>query len=259
MPNDLDLLTALANYAAIGIEQARLNEKIKEEIKRRSQLERYHSPAVINRILTYSSTDSSIEAQDLDVSVLFSDIVGFTGLSEKMEPHRVALILNEYFSEMTDIIFRYDGTLDKFIGDAIMAVFGAPLAMPDHALRAVKTALEMRERLRQMNEEKFGKNKINIRIGINTGRVVAGDIGSPKRIEYTVLGNTVNIASRLESTIARPGQIVVGEATYHIIRDLFVMEPVGEFNLRGMENLITVYEVLSERPSNVVTEATAGM
>jgi adenylate cyclase len=115
----------------------------------------------------------------------------------------------------------------------------------------------MRERLKQMNEEKFGKSKFEIRIGINSGRVVAGDIGSPKRIEYTVLGNTVNIASRLESTIARPGQIVVGEATYHLISGLFLMEPLGEFNLRGLENLITVYEVLSERPSNAAAETTA--
>jgi len=248
MPNDLDLLTALANYAAIGIEQARLNEKIKEEQKRRSQLERYHSPAVINRIMTYASSDMSIEAQELDVTVLFSDIVGFTSMSEKMEPHRVSLLLNDYFSEMTDIIFRHEGTLDKFIGDAIMAVFGAPLPMEDHAFRAVQTALEMRDRLREMNQEKFGKNKFNIRIGINSGRVVAGDIGSPKRIEYTVLGNTVNIASRLESGVAKPAQVVVGENTFELIQNRFETQALGEFNLKGLEKSLMVYEVLKEKP-----------
>jgi len=247
MPSDLDLLTALANYAAIGIEQARLNQKIQEEIKRRSQLERYHSPAVISRILGVGSTDQSIEAQEIDVTVVFSDIVGFTSIAEKIEPHRVSLLLNDYFSEMTDIIFRHDGTLDKFIGDAIMAVFGAPLPMEDHAVRAVRTALEMRERLRQMNDEKFTKHKIDVRIGINSGRVVAGDIGSPKRIEYTVLGNTVNIASRLESGVAKPGQIVIGEATYQMIRDHFQTEPLGEFNLKGLEKSIMVYEVVGEK------------
>lgn len=246
-PGDLDLLTALSNYAAIGIEQARLNEKIAEEMKRRSQLERYHSPAVINRIMNAASSDTSIDAQELDVTVLFSDIVGFTSISEKMEPHRVALLLNDYFTEMTEIIFKYDGTLDKFIGDAIMAVFGAPLAMEDHAVRAVNSAIEMRDRLTVINEEKLGKGKFQIRIGINSGRVVAGDIGSPKRIEYTVLGNTVNIASRLESGVAKPGQIVIGEDTYQVVKDQFETTPLGDFNLKGLEKSTTVYEVKAKK------------
>jgi adenylate cyclase len=247
MPEDLDLFTALANYAAIGIEQARLNEKIKEEIKRRSQLERYHSPAVVNRILSFKGTDSSIDAQEMDVTVLFSDIVGFTSLSEKMEPHRVSLMLNDYFTEMTDIIFSHDGTLDKFIGDAIMAIFGAPIPMEDHAVRAVKTALEMKKRLQLLNEEKFSSIPLNIRIGINSGRVVAGDIGSPKRIEYTVLGNTVNVASRLESSIAKPGQVVVGENTYELIKDKFEVAPLGASQIRGLVQSLMVYEVLREK------------
>lgn len=247
MPADLDLLTALANYAAIGIEQARLNEKIKEEIKRRSQLERYHSPSVINRIMNSPSSDTSIEAQEMDVSILFCDIVGFTSVAEKMQPHRVGLLLNEYFAEMTDIIFQYDGTLDKFIGDAIMAIFGAPLAQEDHAIRAVKTALAMKERLKVLNEEKFVDNTMSIRIGINSGPAVAGDIGSPKRIEYTVLGNTVNIASRLESGVAGPDQIVIGEDTFRRIRQYFEMKEMGEFHLRGLEKSIMVYEVLEEK------------
>lgn len=247
-PGDLDLLTALANYAAIGIEQARLNERIKEELKRRSQLERYHSPSVINRILSVAATDNTIDAQEMETTVLFSDIVGFTSISEKMEPHRVALLLNEYFSEMTDIIFRHDGTLDKFIGDAIMAVFGAPLAMEDHAIRAVHTAIEMRDKLEEMNQEKFGKaQRIAVRIGLNSGSVVAGDIGSPKRIEYTVLGNTVNVAQRLEAGVAKPGQIVIGEETYKMVKDQFDTQELGEFNLKGLEKSIKVYEVLKEK------------
>jgi adenylate cyclase len=246
-PEDLDLLTALANYAAIGIEQARLNEKIKEEIKRRSQLERYPSPAVVNRILSFSATDSSVDAQEMDVTVLFSDIVGFTSLAEKMEPHRVSLMLNDYFAEMTDIIFSHDGTLDKFIGDAIMAIFGAPIPMEDHAVRAVRTALEMKHRLKELNEEKFSAIPFRVRIGINSGRVVAGDIGSPKRIEYTVLGNTVNIASRIESSVAPPGEIVIGEDTYEQIKDEFDTECLGPAHLKGLEKTIMTYRVLGER------------
>ncbi len=245
-PSDLDLLTALANYAAIGIEQARLNEKIKEEIKRRGQLERYHSPSVINRILNATESDQSLDAQEVDTTVMFSDIVGFTGMSEKMEPHRVALLLNEYFGEMTEIIFKYEGTLDKFIGDAIMAVFGAPLAMEDHAVRAVRTALEMREKLNEFNDEKFGQQKINVRFGINSGPVVAGDIGSPKRIEYTVLGNTVNIAQRLEAGVAKPGQIIIGANTYELVKDHFETQELGEFSLKGLEQMTKVYEVISD-------------
>ena len=247
-PGDLDLLTALANYAAIGIEQARLNERIQEELKRRSQLERYHSPSVINRILSVAATDSTIDAQEMETTVMFSDIVGFTSMTEKMEPHRVALLLNEYFGEMTDIIFRHDGTLDKFIGDAIMAIFGAPLPMEDHCVRAVRTAIEMRDKLETMNRDKFGKtNRLDVRIGINSGKVVAGDIGSPRRIEYTVLGNTVNIAQRLEAGVAKSGQIVVGEETYRQIKDLFETQELGEFNLKGLEKSIKVYEVLKEK------------
>jgi len=108
--------------------------------------------------------------------------------------------------------------------------------------------LEMRDRLREMNQEKFGKNKFNIRIGINSGRVVAGDIGSPKRIEYTVLGNTVNIASRLESSVAKPAQVVVGENTFDLIKDRFETQALGEFNLKGLEKSLMVYEVLKEKP-----------
>ncbi len=251
-PGDLDLLTALANYAAIGIEQARLNEKIKEEVKRRSQLERYHSPSVISRMMNSAETD--IDAQEVEASILFSDIVGFTGMSERMEPHRVGLLLNEYFGEMTDVIFHYEGTLDKFIGDAIMAVFGAPLPMEDHAVRAVKASLDMREKLKEFNKENFAQQHIEIRIGINSGRVVAGDIGSPKRIEYTVLGNTVNIAQRLEAGVAKPGQIVIGANTYELVKDHFETRELGAFSLKGLEQMTNVYEVIAEKSKDKDSE-----
>src|SRR5207245_3202334 len=125
----------------------------------------------------------------------------------------VALLLNAYLSRMTAVIFKYEGTPDKFIGDAIMAVFGAPLDMPDHASRAVKTALEMRERLDEFNTDRKDGPHLKIRIGINSGKVVAGEIGSINKKEYTVLGDTVNIASRLESSVATPMTIVIGENT----------------------------------------------
>ncbi len=136
--NDLDVLTALANYAAVAVERARLNQKIVAEEKKRERLGRFLSPQVASRILAASDAQSAeLGAPEVrEVSVLFADIVGFTTVSEKMSPSAVALLLNDYLSRMTDVIFRYEGTLDKYMGDGIMAVFGAPLDMPDHAARA---------------------------------------------------------------------------------------------------------------------------
>src|SRR4029078_12488666 len=170
--NDLDLLTALANYAAVAGERARLNQKIVAEEKKRERLGRFLSPQVTARIIATSESQSAALGvpEVKDVSVLFADIVGFTTMSETMSPAAVALILNDYLSRMTDVIFKYEGTLDKYIGDAIMAVFGAPLDMPEHAARAVSAALEMRERLQEFNAERKEGPFINIRIGINTGK-----------------------------------------------------------------------------------------
>src|SRR3954468_7656362 len=148
--NDLDLLTALANYAAVAVERARLNQKIVAEEKKRERLGRFLSPQVTARILAATSESQGMALgvpEVKDISVLFADIVGFTTMSEKMSPAAVSLLLNDYFSRMTDIIFKYEGTLDKYIGDAIMAVFGAPLDMPDHCVRSIKAALEMRDQL----------------------------------------------------------------------------------------------------------------
>jgi len=199
--NDLDLLTALANYAAVAVERARLNQKIIAEEKKRERLGRFLSPQVTARIIATSDSQGvALGVPEVkDVSVLFSDIVGFTTMSEKMSPAAVSLLLNDYFSRMTDIIFKYEGTLDKYIGDAIMAVFGAPLDMLDHSARAIRAALEMRDRLTEFNAERKEGPTIRIRIGINSGKAVAGELGGINKKEYTVLGDTVNTASRLES------------------------------------------------------------
>ena len=161
-----------------------------------------------------------------------------------MSPAAVSLLLNEYLSRMTDIIFKYEGTLDKYIGDAIMAVFGAPLDMPDHAARSVKTALEMRVRLEEFNSERKEGPLLRIRIGINSGKAVAGEIGSINKKEYTVLGDTVNTASRLESSVAKPMTVVIGENTYHSVKDQFDCRSLGNATLRGKEKEVAVYEVM---------------
>lgn len=249
---DLDLLTAMANFAAVGIEQAQLAEKIQRESSVRERLERYHSPSIVNRILKDLSEGKSgdgrtLQAEEREVSVLFADIVGFTPLSERLPPAKIAELLNEYFSAMTDVIFKFEGTLDKYIGDAIMAVFGAPNTMEDHASRAVLAALEMLTRLQEINANRPEEYRFRVRIGINTGRAVAGDIGSMKRMEYTVLGNTVNMASRIESMACKPLQVVVGETTYEAVKDMVISESLGGIQLKGISEKVNVYRVISTR------------
>jgi len=255
--NDLDLLTALANYAAVAVERARLNQKIVAEEKKRERLGRFLSPQVASRILAASdTTGAELGAPEVrEVTVLFADISGFTGLAERMSPSSVALLLNDYLSRMTDVIFKYEGTLDKYIGDAIMAVFGAPLDMPDHAERAIRTALEMQQRLAEWNAERKEGPGLKVRIGINTGKAVAGEIGSVNKKEYTVLGDTVNIASRLESSVAKPGSVVVGEQTRSIVGEMFEWQALGAFSLKGKEKEVEVFEVVGPLPSDAVSAA----
>jgi adenylate cyclase len=244
--NDLEMLTALANYAAVAVERARLNQKIQAEERKRERLGRFLSPQVASRILAASDTQDSAlgEPEVREVSVLFADISGFTSVSEKMSPSAVALLLNDYLSRMTDVIFKYEGTLDKYMGDGIMAVFGAPLDMDDHAARAIKAALEMQDRLIEWNAERREGPELRVRIGINSGKAVAGEIGSVNKMEYTVLGDTVNTASRLESSVAKPGMVVIGENTHDSVGDEFDCHPLGAMSLKGKAQEVQVFEVV---------------
>jgi class 3 adenylate cyclase len=153
------------------------------------------------------------------------------------------MMLNYYFSRMTDIVFEYDGTLDKYMGDSIMAVFGAPMEKEGDAERAILAAQNMRRELAAMMEWTRAERRFNIRIGINTGRVLAGNIGSPHRMDYTVIGDPVNIASRLES-LAQPNQILIGEETYQLVKGKFNVKRFGPQEVRGKRSEIVVYEVL---------------
>ncbi len=244
--DDLELLKAIGSQMAMIIEQASLNEQIREEEIMRSRLERFHSPQVIEMILKGSqdTKDNVMEPKDLTATILFTDIIDFTRLAEQIPPRETNIILNQYFSTMTDIIFSYDGTLDKYIGDGLMAVFGAPMEREDDPERAILAAKEMKRQLAvMMAEEGSYRKKFDIRIGINTGKVVAGNIGSPKRMDYTVIGDPVNIASRLES-IAKPNQILIGEDTYRAIKDKFKINKIGPTKVKGKTEKIMVYEVL---------------
>ncbi len=243
--DDLELLQTISSQMAMIIEQASLNEQIRDEERIRSRLERFHSPQVIEMILKGSqeTKDNIMEPKDLIATILFADIIGFTQLSERMPPRDINMLLNQFFSRMTDIIFEYEGTLDKYIGDSLMAVFGAPMEKKDDVKRAIMAALKMRQELPVIMDKMEAKKRFNIRIGINTGRVVAGNIGSPRRMDYTVIGDPVNIASRLES-IAEPNQILIGEETYKHVKREFKINKIGPKLVKGKTEEIMVYEVL---------------
>ena len=242
---DLDLLTALANFAAVAIERAQLSEKIEQERKIRSKMERYHSPAVIDEIVKGVISTDETEIRNAEVSILFADISGFTSVSETKKPEEVAEFLSHFFSCAVESIFAYGGTLDKFIGDAVMAFFGAPIPQDDHADRAILAGLMMQRLVGEWNaeREKTGLPIVKIRIGINSGPAVVGNVGTEKRVDYTVLGSSVNIASRLESGVAKPGQIVISKNTLDRVVGSFVTESLGEFALKGLQQKMPVYSV----------------
>ena len=242
---DLELLKAIGSQMAMVIEQADLNEKIRAEERMRSRLERFHSPQLIKMILQggQEAKDDVMEPRDLYVTILFSDIVGFTALAEKLAPSEINIILNQYFTCMSDIIFVHDGMLDKYMGDGLMAVFGAPTEKENDPQRAIRAALEMRNQLGKLMAGQNADHRFKVRIGINTGRVIAGNIGSPKRLDYTVIGDAVNIASRLES-VAKPNQIVIGEETYRHVKGEFKIRKLGPRQVKGKTAEIMIYEVI---------------
>jgi adenylate cyclase len=254
--SDLDLLTALANYAAVAIERARLNERIRSERMARDRLERYHSPAVIEAVLTSPDHDSE-PVTVRETSILFADVVGFTPRCESWSPEEVAAFLNQFFSLAADAIFSYGGTLDKFIGDAVMAFFGAPLPQEDHAERAVRSALDLDRAVERWNRQRVADElePVEIRIAIHSGPVVVGDIGSESRVDYTVLGNTVNVAARLEEYAAGPGQIVIGETTHSAVASIFPTEHLGNVQLKGLSRKIAVYRVLASESARAAGDA----
>jgi len=258
---DLDLLTALANFAAVAIERAQLSEKIEEERKIRARMERYHSPAVVDEIVKGSIRGASTDEREIksaEVSVLFADISGFTAVAETKSPEEVAEFLSHFFSSAVDSIFAFGGTLDKFIGDAVMAFFGAPLPQEDHADRAVLAGLMLQRLISEWNEVR-GKNglpEVRVRVGINSGLAVVGNVGTEKRVDYTVLGTSVNIASRLESGVAKPGQVVISQNTLERVVGSFNTEPLGEFALKGLQQKMPVFAVLGGAERNTTSPQT---
>jgi len=245
---DLELLAALGVLTAVGILQARLRGEVSREKAVFARLSRYSSPRVVEQIVASIDTpDGTMLAAQREVTVLFADLSGFTSLAESREPAEVVAVLNRAFGDLTRAIFQYDGTLDKFLGDGVLAVFGAPVPQADHAEKAVLAALLMQQFLGESRLTGPGGEPLRMRIGINSGPAVAGDIGSPMRKDYTVVGDVVNVASRLQSSVASPGQIVIGPATYELCKNAVECEPLEEIRLKGKQQSVRPYLVIRHR------------
>jgi len=244
---DLQLFQNIANQAAIFIQNSLYAKKLEEEAITRQRFQRLLSPAIAEQVLT-GNVEIAKGGEIRETTTLFSDIRGFTSMSEAHSPQEIVDMLNEYFELMVEIIFKNEGTLDKFVGDAIMALFGAPVAHHDDPYRAVKTALEMLDALDEFNVTRHaaGQEPIEIGIGVNTGEAVAGYLGSSKALEYTVIGDAVNISSRL-CAVAKPGEILISEHTFARVQGRFEIIEKPTYQLKGKTKTIKIYQVM--RPS----------
>lgn len=245
---DLQILTGFARQAALMIRHQKLLLKMEGEIVMREKLHRLLSPHLVEEVVN-GRLDIKKGGELRRATVMFADIRGFTSISERLAPQRVVDLLNDYFEHMVDVIFKFEGTLDKFIGDEIMAIWGAPISRHDDAERAVRTAVEMQHAMRAFNAEQAeqGGAGFEIGIGLNTGEVVAGYMGSTKSIEYTVMGDTVNTAARFCST-AQGGDILIGENTVREVGYLLNLEKLPPTKLKGKAEHVDIYRVLSLKP-----------
>jgi len=240
--DDLVLLNAIGNLIAIRLKQDALYTELAEERVARSQLERYHSPDVVDAILAPAKRDGApnVGLEECDVTILFADLKDFTALAESLSPAAVADLLNEYYAVATRVVFEYGGTVNEFIGDSVMAIFGAPVRQADHAERAVRAGIEL---LRQLGAPSTPERPpVHVRVAINSGQVVAGSIGPPTRLKYAVVGDAVNVAARIEE-IGEPDAITLGEATFRRLGGGLACEDLGSTRFRGHARPVRVYRI----------------
>ncbi|MEM7579737.1 MAG: adenylate/guanylate cyclase domain-containing protein, partial [Cyanobacteria bacterium P01_A01_bin.80] len=225
-------------------------EDISQEKRLKTTMYRYLNPHVAEQVMALGE-DGLMVGERKEVTILFSDIRGYTTLTENLGAAEVVSLLNQYFETMVEAVFNYEGTLDKFIGDALMAVFGAPLPLTEnHAWRAVQAALDMRHRLKEFNERRVVQEQpqIKIGIGISSGEVVSGNIGSRKRMDYTVIGDGVNLSSRLETTTKEYGcDIILSEFTYQLCSERLIVRELDKIRVKGKHQAVKIYELLGDR------------
>ncbi|RMG11860.1 MAG: FHA domain-containing protein [Deltaproteobacteria bacterium] len=239
-----ETVAAIAHLSAMQIERARLRERTQQQEQLRRALSRFHAPEVVERVIAQQAAQGEVRShlEEAVATVLFADMVGFTALAEALPPERLGALLNDFYRTLTKVVFDLGGTVDKYIGDCVMALFGVPISRPDDTLRAVDAAVRMRRRFEALCETRYPDLPLALRIGINTGSVVAGTVGSELRLEYTALGDAVNVAQRLEAA-ADPGQILVGPETYEAVKDYFDVRPMGAMKVRGRRGSVEAYAV----------------
>lgn len=242
--DDLELLNAVAAETSIAVDNAATHKRLLREELARAKYRRFMPAHVVDEILKSPNT-LMLGGKNSCITALFSDIRGFTSMSEKLSPQVVVQILNEYFADMTPIVFEYQGLLDKFMGDGLMALFGVPYACDEAASNAVAAAIAMQRRMEEVNEDlaEAGLAEIAIGIGINTGTATVGYIGSRERTDYTAIGDTVNLGARLEKQ-AKAGQIIISNFTREAIGDNFPLKPSGEIRVKGRQEAVQIFEVL---------------
>ncbi|MBI3893779.1 MAG: response regulator [Candidatus Wallbacteria bacterium] len=261
--DDMEMFKAISRQAAIGIENSRLYErtrKMAEDLRQslererwiaieKEKMGRYIPKELVDEIHKNREAQLALGGQVINASVLFSDIAGFTTISERVDPVGVLKYLNGYMTEMVKIIEGEGGILDKFIGDGIMAVFKAEPERPNHALSAVRAGVRMQRKVLELGRQwvEAGLGPLGVRIGVNTGNVLSGNVGAETRMDYTVIGDNVNLASRLE-TAGRPGEVLIHETTFEKIKGLVTPEPRRNepIQVKGKANHILTYAILPD-------------
>ena len=258
---DLQICTGMAAQAAIAIQNARLATRIEKEAQHRAQISRLIPPSVVEQVV---KGELRIEKGGRlnEITMLFSDIRGFTTMSDGRPPEEVVNTLNEYFEVMVDVLFQFQGTLDKFVGDEIIGLFGAPIPIDDAPFKAVACAVAMLEGLEEFNRTRAAENQpaIRIGIGINTGDVITGAIGSTRALQYTAIGDAMNVASRLVN-LAQAGEIIISESTFRIVGDRIDATALPPVKVKGKAEELKVYRVTGLRrvaPIPAVTADWAG-
>lgn len=254
-PDDLELISAVAAQTAIAVENARAHERLAREEVARANYSRFLPEYVVKQML--ENPDSfKLGGVNQTITVLFADIRGFTRISEHAPPEKIVSLLNRYFSAMTDIIFAHGGTLDKYLGDGLMALFGAPTTTPQDAANAVNAAVAMQRRLIGINQDlrEEGLSEIGVGIGLHTGEATVGYIGSERRSEYTAIGDVVNTASRLESN-SKGGEILISDATAKLSRGRYKLKTREPINVKNRQQPVILWEVDWQRATGALSGA----
>ncbi|HJU91558.1 MAG TPA: adenylate/guanylate cyclase domain-containing protein [Pyrinomonadaceae bacterium] len=248
-PDDLELISAVAAQTAIAVENARAHERLAREEVARANYSRFLPEYVVKQMLE-NPESFKLGGTSQTITILFADIRGFTRISEHAPAEKIVSLLNRYFSAMTEIIFAHGGTLDKYLGDGLMALFGAPTATPDDASNALNAAVAMQRRLLGINRElrDEGLPEIGVGMGLHTGEAIVGYIGSDRRSEYTAIGDTVNTSSRLESN-ARGGEILLSDATAKAAHSRYKLKPREPIMVKNRQQPVNLWEVDWQRAS----------